>query len=66
MAAQAEHEEVLRFEDNRLMGKGLGCIDVHLSASVALSEAAMGTRNSGEVFHSIMSLARDKFPLPHK
>ena len=31
MAVQAEHEEVMEFiERHRLMGKGLGYIDVHL------------------------------------
>jgi hypothetical protein len=31
MAIQAEHEEVLLFiENNQLMGKGLGYIDIHL------------------------------------
>lgn len=33
MAVKAEHEEVLQFiENNQLMGKGLGYIDIHLLA----------------------------------
>jgi predicted nucleic acid-binding protein len=44
MANQAEHEEVLQFiERNDLMGKGLGYIDVHLSASAALTGVPMWT-----------------------
>jgi predicted nucleic acid-binding protein len=38
MAVSAEHGEVLHFiEDNRLMAKGLGFIDMHLLASALLS-----------------------------
>lgn len=38
VAIQARHEEILQFiEQNRLMGKGLGYIDVHLSASAVLT-----------------------------
>ena len=38
MTIAAEHEEVLAFiENHSLMGKGLGYVDVHLLASVALS-----------------------------
>ncbi|MEW6172854.1 MAG: type II toxin-antitoxin system VapC family toxin [Bacillota bacterium] len=41
---QAEHEEVLQFiENNGLMGKGLGYIDIHLIASAQLSGAAIWT-----------------------
>lgn len=37
-ATQAKNEEVLQFvEQHRLMGKGLGYIDVHLSASALLT-----------------------------
>jgi predicted nucleic acid-binding protein len=37
-ATPAQHEEILRFiELNQLMGKGLGYIDVHLSASALLT-----------------------------
>lgn len=37
----ASHDEVLYFiESNRLMGRGIGFIDAHLLASVALSGAA--------------------------
>jgi len=38
MAIEAEHEEVLQFiENSRLMGKGLGYIDMHLIASAVLA-----------------------------
>lgn len=44
MAIQAEHEEVMNFiEDQGLMGKGLGYIDVHLLASALLSEVTIWT-----------------------
>ena len=37
MATAAEHGEIMRFtKDNRLMGKGLGFIDLHLLASAVL------------------------------
>lgn len=37
-ATLAKHEEVLQFiEQNHLMGKGLGYIDVHLAASAVLT-----------------------------
>jgi hypothetical protein len=40
----AEHEEVMGFiEDIRLMGKGLGLIDVHLLVSAILSEVRFWT-----------------------
>lgn len=42
MARQVEHDEVLKFiENKKLMGKGLGYIDVHLLASAALSDALL-------------------------
>jgi hypothetical protein len=38
MAETADHEEILRFiEMHRLMGKGLGYVDIHLLASALLS-----------------------------
>lgn len=41
-ATPAQHEEVLRFiELNHLMGKGLGYIDVHLSASALLTGVSL-------------------------
>ena len=41
---EAEHDEVLRFVDqHRLMGKGLGLIDVHLMASAVLSDTPLWT-----------------------
>jgi len=44
VATVAEHSEVLRFtEDNRLMGKGLGFVDVHLLASAVLSGIQLWT-----------------------
>ena len=44
LATQAKHEEVLKFiEQNRLMGKGLGYIDVHLSASALLTGVPLWT-----------------------
>ena len=40
----ADHSEVLRFiEDNRLMGRGLGLIDVHLLTSAVLSDVSLFT-----------------------
>jgi len=42
LATVAQHEEVLRFiELNHLIGKGLGYIDVHLSASALLTGVPM-------------------------
>ena len=44
MAETAEHSEVLQFiEHNRLMGKGLGYIDVHLLASAVLTGVFLWT-----------------------
>ena len=44
MAETAEHQEVLHFiEHNRLMGKGLGYIDVHLLASALLTKIPLRT-----------------------
>ena len=45
-AVVAEHGEVMRFiEDNRLMGKGLGFIDLHLLASAVLSGIQLWTND---------------------
>ena len=42
--AQVEHDEIMQFiEDNNLMGKGLGYIDVHLLASAVLSGVSIWT-----------------------
>ncbi len=42
--AIAEHEEVMLFiERNRLMGKGLGYVDVHLLAAAVLSGVRLWT-----------------------
>jgi len=41
-ATLAKHEEILHFiEQNHLMGKGVGYIDVHLSASAVLTGVPM-------------------------
>ncbi|MBN1290120.1 MAG: PIN domain-containing protein [Actinobacteria bacterium] len=43
-AAEATHEEVLLFiESNKVAGKGVGYIDVHLCASALLSDAKIWT-----------------------
>jgi predicted nucleic acid-binding protein len=44
MCIEAEHEEVLSFiERNRLMGQGLGYVDVHLITSAVLTGVALWT-----------------------
>ncbi len=44
MSTQAEHEDVMQFIENyRLMGKGLGYIDMHLLASSLLAEVPVWT-----------------------
>ena len=44
IATEAEHDEVMSFIDRyRLMGKGLGFIDVHLMASSVLSGTTLWT-----------------------
>ena len=44
MIIHAEHEEVMQFiDDYRLMGKGLGYIDMHLLASAILSKTPLWT-----------------------
>lgn len=41
---QAQHKEILQFiENNQLMGRGLGYVDVHLIASAKLSEVLIWT-----------------------
>ena len=41
-AVQSNHQEILKFiEINKLMGKGLGYIDVHLLASTLLSNSVL-------------------------
>ena len=43
-AIPAKHEEVLQFiENHRLMGKGLGYVDMHLLASVILTRVSLWT-----------------------
>jgi predicted nucleic acid-binding protein len=51
-ATLAKHEEVLEFiETNKLMGRGLGYIDIHLSASAKLTEVPIWTTDKrfGEI-----------------
>ena len=44
LATHAKHEEVMEFiEINKLMGRGLGYIDMHLSASAKLTGIPMWT-----------------------
>jgi len=44
MAETAEHSEVMQFiERNRLSGKGLGYVDVHLLASAVITDAPLWT-----------------------
>jgi predicted nucleic acid-binding protein len=44
MAIRVEHEEVMQFIDNNnLMGKGLGYIDMHLLASAILTKVPLWT-----------------------
>jgi predicted nucleic acid-binding protein len=44
MASEAEHEEVLQhIETNRLMGKGLGYVDMHLIVSAVLTDVLLWT-----------------------
>ncbi len=44
MCIEAEHEEVLSFIDNnRLMGQGLGYVDVHLITSAVLTGVSVWT-----------------------
>ncbi|MBI5747320.1 MAG: type II toxin-antitoxin system VapC family toxin [Nitrospirae bacterium] len=52
MATQAENEDVMKFIENyRLMGKGLGYIDMHLLASAILTGVPIWTfdKKLGEV-----------------
>lgn len=44
VSVMAEHEEILEFiENNQLMGRGLGYIDVHLIASAVLTDVPLWT-----------------------
>lgn len=44
MSIEAEQDEVMKFiENNQLMGKGLGYIDVHLLAAASLTEVPIWT-----------------------
>jgi len=44
LSIEAEHDEVLSFiEDNRLMGKGMGYVDIHLITSAVLTGVPIWT-----------------------
>ena len=44
MSIEAEHDEVLSFiEDNHIMGKGMGYVDVHLITSAVLTGVPIWT-----------------------
>lgn len=44
MATHAEHEEVMKFiDDQQLMGKWLGYVDIQLIASAFLSDVSLWT-----------------------
>ena len=44
MVTQAKHEEAMEFiENNKLMGRGLGYVDMHLSASARLTGVTIWT-----------------------
>jgi predicted nucleic acid-binding protein len=46
LAAVVSHREMLQFVDrHRLMGRGLGWIDLHLLASALVSHATLATRD---------------------
>ncbi|MCH8217231.1 MAG: type II toxin-antitoxin system VapC family toxin, partial [Planctomycetes bacterium] len=46
MAAELEHPEAWQFIDaQRLFGRGVGMVDVHLLASARLSQATLWTRD---------------------
>jgi predicted nucleic acid-binding protein len=46
MAIRVEHEEVMQFiENNNLMGKGLGYIDMHLLAAAILTKVPLWTHD---------------------
>jgi len=54
MAVMAEHEEVLQFiNDYRLMGRGLGYIDMHLLASALLTRVSLWTAD--KKLHAVSS-----------
>src|SRR3989337_353170 len=56
MSTQAEHEDVMQFIENyRLMGKGLGYIDVHLLVSAILTKAPLWTldRKLKEIYSTL-------------
>ena len=57
MAVDVEHEEVLPFiEKYRLMGKGLGYIDMHLLASAMLTGIPLWTLDAR--LHKVSSMMR--------
>ncbi|MDR3557176.1 MAG: type II toxin-antitoxin system VapC family toxin [Syntrophobacteraceae bacterium] len=62
MADQAGHEEAMEFiESHRLMGKGLGYIDVHLLASAVLSDARLWTFD-GRLIEAASKLNKQYLP----
>ncbi|SPD73555.1 Ribonuclease VapC32 [uncultured Desulfobacterium sp.] len=61
MSVEAEHEEVLSFiENNQLMGKGMGYVDVHLMASAVLTEVPIWTLDKK------LAQAADKLHIKYK
>jgi predicted nucleic acid-binding protein len=60
MSVEAEHDEVLSFiENNRLMGKGIGYVDVHLIASAVLMGVSFWTLD--KKLAQIAAILRIKF-----
>jgi len=60
----AEHQEVLRFVENRhLAGQGIGWVDMHLLASATLSHSSLWTQDTA-LWKAAkkLSLACDPFP----
>ncbi len=56
MSIAAEHDEVLLFiENNRLMGKGMGYVDVHLITSAVLTGVSFWTLDK-KLAHAAESL----------
>ncbi len=59
MSIEAEHEEVLSFiENNCLMGKGMGYVDVHLIASAVLTGVPIWTLDK-KLAHTADSLYKN-------
>jgi predicted nucleic acid-binding protein len=61
MSIEVEHEEALSFiEDNRLMGKGIGYVDVQLMASAVLTGVPIWT------FDKKLAQAADRLHIKYK